>query len=196
MEPIQHWRILIGGFLQHEGRPSGIGRLWRYVHSAMAAPGTVVDLKSWSDNWNHAAEWIYRLRNGTTPDIRIMGYSWGGMSATLLARALAEHGLTVRHLVLCDAVYRHRYKLGQWRALLPGSQIVVPANVLEVHWLRQLNPRFDWRRRGSPIQPAGHDVVAESRRTCVHAPIILDCEHHDCDDTPEFHQLALDVCTR
>lgn len=193
--PIRHWRICIGGFLQTEGKPTGLSALWHQLHCGLSGPQTVVALKSWRNRWSDTAEWVYRMRNGLTPDIRIVGYSWGGWSAVLLARELQRRGLPVHSMVLCDPVYRHWYKLGQWRALWPWSTIEIPPNVGNVYWCRQQNPRFQPGRPGGWFQPAGHDVRAESFRTKVHKPLVLDCEHVYCDDHPEFHNLALGVMT-
>lgn len=200
--PIRRWHIFIGGFLQTEGKPTGISAAWHRIHCAVSGPQTVVILKSWRNNWSDAAEWVYRMRNGTTPDVRIYGYSWGGYSATLLAKELRRRAIPVSHMVLCDPVYRHWYKLGQWRAMVPWSEIRIPSNVREVSWLRQQNPRWQPILSGHWPQPAGHELIAErpynaatGQGTRLNDPILLDCEHVWADDDIRFHQLVDQVAT-
>lgn len=177
---IHTWHVLCAGFLQREGDPNGFLRLWHELHAEHAGPDTCVLLRQWSDDTNRLAELIFRLCNRTAPCIVLYGYSWGGWSAVLLARQLQRRGLFVDHLVLCDAVYRHWYWLGQWRAFWPWKRIVIPANVAEVTWFRQ---RFDW--------PRGHDVVAEDgRETRVHEPREVRVAHVYMDDLAEFRATA------
>lgn len=203
--PIRHWRFCIAGFLQNEGRPTGISALWHKLHFSLSDPQTRVELKSWRNNWSDVAEWCWRMRNGLLPEVRIVGYSWGGFSAVMLARELNRRGIPVTQMVLCDPVYRHWYKVGQWRALCPWSKIEIPPNVAEVHWCRQTNPPFKWGRSGGWFQPAGHDLVAEvpnqtgiaiPGQTLIHEPVILNCEHSYADDQNEFHEMAMEVMTR
>ena len=187
---VESWNICIGGFLQHEGKPTGMVRLWRLLGLKRSGPNSQVLLRSWSDNFADLAELIFRMRNGADPDICIHGYSWGGFSATVLARELQRRNLRVRCLVLCDPVYRHWYKLGQWRALMPWSEIEIPANVDEVYWFRQ-----------NRNLPRGHELVPEPvrlngirqpvGRTVIHPPVWLECDHAYCDDSSEFHLMSL-----
>jgi hypothetical protein len=114
------------------------------------------------------------------------------MSAVLLARELAGCGINVRALVLSDPVYRHGYRLGQWRAMVPWSRIKVPTNVAEVWWFRQKNPRFGFRS-GSWWHPSGHELLVETEETIVHGPWILEREHDSMDDAEEFHETASQV---
>ena len=191
-EPIHRWHIVISGFTQSEGRYSGMTRLAQKLIGS--CPGTRVELRKWSDDWNDVAEWIHLCRtNGSLPDIVISGYSYGGFSATLLAAELGRRGLAVRAMVLCDAVYRHRYFAGNWRSLVPWRKIRVPTNVEEVYVLRQSNPRFSMRRTGPWIQPAGHDVEPVSSLTKMNPEVVLTCDHEWADDALEFHELALKV---
>jgi pimeloyl-ACP methyl ester carboxylesterase len=189
--------VVITGFLQHKGRHNGFTRLWRDL---LDHPNTgQVWLLSWDDNVDHLAELIFRY-SGNSTDVRIYGYSWGGMTAVLLAEALQKisASITVSHMVLCDAVYRHHYALGQWRALFP-RKIWIPRNVSNVHWFRQDNPRFALHR-GRPIgklfQPAGHDVVAiDECRTRVHPETVLQVSHSWMDDQPLVYEKAMQVAS-
>lgn len=189
MKPIESWHIVIAGFLQDEGETNGMVTLWRNLHSRYAGPDTCVEFRAWSDCAHTLAEkiWLCSPRvNGRTPEgpsVKLYGYSWGGYSASLVAYELAKRGIGVEAMVLSDAVYRHYYALGQWRALVPWSRIQIPGNVGEVHWFRQRNNL-----------PAGHKLIADDpNRTLVHEPVELDCIHQYADDASAFHAKALEV---
>lgn len=185
-EPLQRrtWIYIIGGFLQTQGKPNGSIRLFDDLDCKFSRPGEVrVEFNRWSDNWSDVAEHVWRLRpDGYSDRIRVVicGYSWGGYSATLLAREFAKRGVSVHSLVLSDAVYRHWYPLGWWRAFAPWRRIKVPENVRYVHWFRQ-DLNF----------PRGHDIVAENpSRTRVSAPIKANQFHSYMDDLLYWHNQA------
>jgi thioesterase domain-containing protein len=115
--------------------------------------------------------------------IVIAGYSWGGYSATVLARELAKHGRKVDQMVLCDAVYRHNYWLGNWRALCPLSKIKIPKNVKEVSWFKQ-----------QKNYPRGHRIIAESDTTKINKPFELMFKHQRCDDSYLVHKEVFKAC--
>jgi len=168
--------VVISGFLQDEGKPTGMVGLWATLHHMVSGPSTRVELRSWHDDWNAVAEFIWRQRtNGNGVDVVICAYSWGGPSAMELARQLGRRGIAVRHMVLADPVYRLRWAL--WRVFFRWPKIRVPKNVRRVTWFRQ---HRDW--------PEGHDLVAEDRgMTDIEAPTVLDCGHTYVDDSPQFH---------
>lgn len=188
---IRDWTIVISGFTQHVGRYSGMVRLAQRL--IKACPKRRVEAYPWNTDWSQIAEWILLNRNGEAQDIVIAGYSFGGFSATLLASELERRGINVRSMVLCDAVYRHWYRAGWWRSLVPWSKITVPVNVEEVHVLRQTRPRVSFGRTGPIIQPAGHDVEPLSSLTTVHGPVDLGVDHVFADDHELFHETALRV---
>lgn len=192
---ISKWHICISGFLQSEGDPTGIVDLWLRMQGAYSTSTTRVELRSWCTNWSDMAELIWRTRpKDGAPIVCIYGYSWGGFSATLLASELKRRGIGVRVMVLCDAVYRHWYWLGQWRAFMPWSRIEVPSNVRHVFWFRQNNPRIKWGRSGGTFQPAGHEVVAaDIRTTHIHKPEEISSEHAYADDWAAFHNRCFDA---
>lgn len=181
---ILYWHIVIPGFLQREGRPTGMeDEVWARLHAQGAGPESVVLLREWDSDFRALAERIWRMQSEhCPPTICIYGYSWGGMSAVLLCRELRKRGLRVRHLALCDPVYRHRYWWGQWRALVPW-RIEVPDNVDHVLWWRQ---RWNW--------PRSHEVVAANpRRTDIDHPIEIEAVHQYADDDRLFHAKCLEV---
>lgn len=191
---VDAWQICISGFLQSEANPTGIRQLWGKLRANVEGPTCRVELRSWCQNWSDLAELIWSFRpEAFRPTINIFGYSWGGYSATLLARELQRRGLSVDRIILADAVYRHSYYLGQWRAFAPWSTIRVPENVHAVDVFRQENPRFRFRRPGGWFQPAGHRVLGESTQTRIHEHPLLSCEHSYADDDPEFRWLCLKV---
>ena len=180
--PINTWHVCISGFLQREGKMNGIVQLWSDLHFEHAGSNTRVELREWCGNWGNIAEWIWRMRPVEPPKINIYGYSWGGFSATLLSRQLAKRGLHVDNLVLSDAVYRHRYLFGQWRALVPWMKIKIPSNVKNVTWFRQ------WGNL-----PRGHTLVAEDpNSTIIRNPFEVrdGTTHQYMDDYRPFHDEA------
>lgn len=185
------WDIVISGFLQSEGTDNGMVRLWRELRKH-ASPHRCVELRAWNDNWRDLAKLIastWNTMGGKTPVVRIYGYSWGGYSATILARELAKRGVPVRAMVLSDAVYRHWYWLGNWRAFAPWKTIRIPSNVEQVFWFRQ-----------SRDLPMGHKVRArDPRATTVH-PVNSPTRtlsryigHTQMDDLAAFHAKCLEV---
>jgi len=175
---IDKWLICISGFLQTEGTANGVVKLWRRLRK-YAEPTCCVELRSWNDNWNNLAELIWRTkRNGKMPDVRIFAYSWGGQSSMTLARQLARRGLSVRHMVLSDPVYRPWCWLGRWRAMLPLNRIMVPSNVAEVRWFRQTQ---NW--------PRGHDLKAEDTASTIIADAFIEeaVSHSYMDDLDDWH---------
>ena len=184
MTSIAHWHIVIPGFLQREGRPTGMeDRVWARLHAELAAPETVVLLREWNTDFRQLAERIWRMRpEYGPPAIGIYAYSWGGASAVLLCRALRLRGLRVPYLLLCDPVYRHRYWWGQWRAFVPWT-IEIPDNVNHVYWWRQ---RWNW--------PHSHQLVAaDPDQTRIHEPIDVKATHQYIDDYRPFHAKCLEV---
>ena len=180
--PIRDWHIVIGGFLQHMGRPHGMIRLWREIRD-LSNEYTEVMLLSWNDNMSHIAEFVWRACEETDgardAKVRIYGYSWGGSSAVRLARELAARGLGVDWLVLSDPVYRHWYKVGRWRAFWPWRRIYIPHNVRNVAWYRQ---QTNW--------PRSHALVWNSQSTHMSGPITLKVTHQYMDDALAYHRRA------
>jgi hypothetical protein len=177
---IHHWHIVIGGYRQHEGKPTGMVRLWQTLHERHARPGTCVELRAWNDQWRLLAELIWRLRpDDEPPQVKVYAYSWGaGCGAMRLARELRLRGIAVAAMVLSDPVYRSRSFLTRWLALWPCAAIVVPANVRLVRWFRQ-----------EISVPAGHVLrAAERERTHIAPPIWAEVGHQYMDDWRPFHR--------
>ena len=181
---IDRWHIVLSGFLQREGAANGMLRLAVNLHGELAATNCMVEMRLWHDSMAGLAEKIWLLRPAeSSPAIRIYGYSWGGAAALRLAAELQHRGLAVETILLSDAVYRHSYWLGNWRALWPGTRLRVPTNVRRVEW-------FSQRQN----VPAGHTVIARdaSVTEVVHLGE-LEVTHQYMDDALPFLQRALQI---
>lgn len=174
---IKRWCVVISGFLQDEGKLCGMVELWASLHHEFSGPDVRIELRAWDDDWHAVAEFIWRQRpSGNDVDVCVFAYSWGGPSAMTLARELGRRGIGVRHMVLADPVYRHRWKF--WRVLFRWPRIVVPGTVGNVTWFRQ---HQDW--------PEGHDLVAEAPgMTDIRLPTVLVRGHYWMDDSKRFHR--------
>ena len=111
--PIHDWHVVISGFLQDEGQPTGMVRLWRLLGERHSAADVRVELRSWNVNWRQLAELIWRMQPGAgrncfdPPRVKVYAYSWGaGWGAMQLARQLRRRGIGVAAMVLSDPVYR------------------------------------------------------------------------------------------
>ena len=143
----------ISGYTQHRGRMSGLMRVSMNLEQALPSTHRV-HLCRWNEDWWEWAEYVWLLwqeAGGPQPVINLYAYSYGmGWGAIQLSRELQRRGMGVNHIVSCDGVYRHPYRLGAWRALWPWSTILVPSNVGRVTYFYQ--------RRNLP---SGHEIVAE-----------------------------------
>lgn len=184
-EPINRFHVVVAGFCQDVGHPNGSLQLWRRLHGKYASPDTCVDFLRWSDSMSDRADMIRRCGPVSSPYVNIYGYSWGGYSAVELARKLEHRGIAVDNLILCDAVYRHRYWLGRWRAFAPFCRIVIPPNVRHVTWFYQ--------RQNLLLK--GHRVVDWDRRERWEGVELLRTHIH-MDDSQEFHGAAMEAADR
>ncbi len=180
MNHIARWHILISGFLQATGEPTGLQRLWLRL-GRLRDPSTCVLLQPWDADVANLAELIWLCRPAEkSPAVKIYGYSWGGSTAVRLARQLKKRGIAIRWMVLCDAVHRPRWWPLRWMALLPWMRIRIPDNVEEVWWCRQYENL-----------PRGHGVVADDPgKTAVAGPLVATNEHSYMDELREFQEAA------
>jgi pimeloyl-ACP methyl ester carboxylesterase len=177
---IRRWHIVIGGFRQTEGKPTGMVRLWHRLHELHAQPGVCVELRSWNDNWRELAELIWRVQPEDEPVvIKVYAYSWGaGWGAMRLARELSRRGVNVSWMVLSDPVYRSPWIITRWLALVPWRSILVPPNVRVVHWFRQ-----------RVSLPSGHALRPQRKERTVISPAVwADVSHLYMDDLRTFHR--------
>lgn len=177
--PIRAWHVVIGGFRQTEGKPTGMVRLWSQLHERHAQPGVCVELRAWNETWRDLAELIWRVQPDNEPVVvKVYAYSWGaGWGAMQLARQLAQRGIPVAWMVLSDPVYRSPWPWWRWLALASWRSIRVPANVRVVHWFRQRTNL-----------PAGHNLIPiRKERTIVTTPVWVEVSHQYMDDLRLFH---------
>lgn len=178
---LQEWYVILSGFLQRSGDLNGMVNIWRDLRTVVPA-GAGLERHSWNANVPDLAEFIKRL-SVPKPRIVLFGYSWGGMSCINLARELQRREINVERMVLSDAVYRHWFPLGNWRAFAPWRTIRVPSNVGRVTHFRQ---RADW--------PRGHKLVAVNPgKTKVDPVQWLDAGHCWMDDAEEFRAACLEA---
>lgn len=153
---------------------------------------TRVLLYEWNEDWQSISDRLWWLGQHHDSEIRVnlYGYSWGaGWGAVRLANELGTNGVRVNHMVLCDPVYRHTYRAGNWRAFsnhpwlkwtgMGNMKIKIPPMVENVSWLRQ---NVDY--------PRAHDLIATSPTTVIADPVDLHVEHTKMDDHPEYRRLA------
>ena len=181
MHPVREWHIVLSGFMQRQGDVNGMVLIWQDLRR-IVPPHAVLRLDSWNSNLPDLAELISRLAPEDVPPlVNIYGYSWGGQSAIHLARELRRRGVDVHHMVLCDAVYRHWYPLGWWRAFAPWRSLRVPENVLRVTQFRQ-----------KESFPMGHPITAENPGRTKLDPIAwLKVDHCWMDDAPAFRRACI-----
>lgn len=173
---IYHWHIVIAGFLQDEGKPTGMVRLWSELREH-CSPECCVELRNWDDNWRQLAELIWRLQPDDGPVVKIYAYSWGGASAMILARELRDRGIGVDWIVLSDPVYRPRWWFRLWRIVWGNPRIKVPDNVRNVS-------RFYQKRNW----PRGHRLALDDyTKTKATVRKELNVVHPYMDDAREFH---------
>lgn len=190
---IREWHVVISGFQQQSGTLNGIARIWLDLVQLLATRSTArVELLTWNDDVGNLAETISRVTNTLNsatnrrvePVVNIYGYSWGGMSAVNFARELQRRGINVQNMVLSDAVYRHWYWLGWWRAFAPWRAIWIPGNV--VGQVIQFRQKKNW--------PRGHAIKAVNPGvTKLGSVRWLQAEHCWMDDQPAFRFACLEA---
>lgn len=182
---MREWHVIISGFQQKSGTLNGTVQIWDDLMKVASGHDCArVELLRWDDNIANLAELISRLCPADSmPLINIYGYSWGGMTAANFARELRRRGIPVNHIVLCDAVYRHWYWLGQWRAFVSAWSIRIPENVHKVTQFRQ--------RKSLPM---GHAIKADNPGKTKVGPIHwLNADHCWMDDQYAFRKACYDA---
>lgn len=178
---VREWHIVISGFQQKSGTLNGMVQIWGdLIRLKSDRPESRVELLTWYDDMANMAELIKRIADqcGVIPVVNVYGYSWGGMSSANFARELRRRGVAVGHMVLSDAVYRHWYCLGQWRAFVSAWAIRIPDNVLEVTQFRQ--------RESLPM---GHEIKVDNPGRTKLSPINwLPVDHCWMDDHVQFRK--------
>lgn len=180
--------ITLMGFTQDWATPTGMEKSWLGLRDLSSRDTLIATPMPWDANVEALAALIDR-NAAPGAEIYIQGYSWGGMTAVLLAEELGRRGRCVAGLGLCDAVYRARSVLGWGRSLrnrILSPMIRIPRNVRRVVWTRQTGGK-----------PMGHQLKAEDPA----ATVIDDClvrpfPHTGMDDDAVFHQMFLGLLMR
>lgn len=180
---LAEWHVIISGFRQKSGTLNGTVVIWSDLIRLVAnRPGARVELITWNADVEDLAERISRLAPvDAMPLVNVYGYSYGGMTAANFARELRRRGVEVNHMVLCDAVYRHWYRLGWWRSFFSWWSIKIPDNVKRVTQFRQ--------RESLPM---GHKIkVNHPGRTKLGPIQWLKTDHCWADDSVAFRKACL-----
>lgn len=176
--PIREWHIVISGFLQRPENLNALDQVWDEAEAkAKTRPDARAMIYPWNCDISAIAQLINRKRDREgMPLVNLYVYSWGGMTGFNLAGQLRDREIDVAHVVSSDAVYRHWYRLGQWRAVVPWSKIYIPDNVKRVTQFRQ---KENW--------PSGHQLVATNPGLTDLEPVRwLKAKHQYMCDSPAF----------
>ncbi len=175
---IDRWVICFSGFLQG-GRVSGIEKIEDAIHRQCHGDTTRVLLKSWKDSPADLASRIWnRCPEGGHPAIVLIGYSYGGYTAVLLARELNERGFEVETMLLIDPVFRFLGRFPSLFSLADWWTIEVPSNVRNL---------FDWSQKIN--KPSGHKIVESIKTTRNHETLMV--KHQHIDDSPIVFKRAM-----
>lgn len=128
--PLYAHHLVISGNWQHRGRLAGCDCALTKL-DVYRRPGVRVESLVWDADWRSEASFIARhAPPDADPLVCLYPYSWGfGWGAIQLARQLDRLHIPVYGMKVCDGVYRHSYRWGNWRALVPGSVVRLPGNV-------------------------------------------------------------------
>ncbi len=185
IEPVERWIVCITGFMQPEGRVTGVESLQDELHRLCLCRSTRVILKSWRDSAYHVAERIWNRRpQNKQLHVVLIGYSWGGYTAVKLAWELRKRGLEVESLILSDAVWRSKTPIFYPLSMVNYFPIHIPDNVHTLYTWRQVSNR----PRGAEIKLQDKDVTKWITNR-VHD----DIDHQYMDDDDEFLRIAKEV---
>lgn len=163
-----------------------MGRLWKDLRQTWGSATTEITLHPWNDNWKAFAELVVdTCADAGELELDVVAYSWGvGYGAKTLAEYLLGEGVAIRTLLACDGVYWSRW--AKWRVIgspLLGEPVIeLPANVREVHMLRQRE-----------TLPSGHRILVNDPAVGVSDYGYQPFPHVDVDGCPQFHSMVKSV---
>lgn len=189
MEHSGLFNICVSGFTQTRGTFHGILKLREQLIDSGFSQGPKLRVwyLPWTTNWSDVAQDLQTVayHTGCRPMINLCGYSYGGWGAVEFARKLAEHGIVVHCLTLCDPVARPRW----WPRPLPAAtsmlgrdysfHISIPTNVRKVHEFYQKENR-----------PQGH-ILDLTEHTQRGKEVQLYYPHQLMDDHETFHECVM-----
>jgi hypothetical protein len=167
--------VVISGFTQKRFQNTGSRQLWRKLcieRDMCRCSNTFVDFREWDSDWSSYARFI----NSMNPsEVLICCYSWGaGYGMPQLAKRLKCNV----EVVACDPVYRSPTPLGRWMAF-SDHEIKIPKNVSIVGWVGQVDK---WYKLDGDTFEGGRSICKQQ---------ILDYNHTEIDNSPEYHKLAV-----
>lgn len=178
--PPNRWIVCLTGFGRKQGSLTGLEILHAILRTRYSDKETAVLLKSWKDDPAEVAERIWRMRRPfEEPEVILIGYSYGGYSATLVAKELRKRGIKVKVLLLVDAVWRPYTSIPSFLSLWPYWKIKVVDSVDKV---------ISWRQKEN--LPKGHRIVCKGKHT-QHIELELNQLHEYCDSAIEVYQRAI-----
>jgi len=181
MLPVERWIVCVGGLGQDEPGRHGIDEIQDAVFRQCTCEFTRVPRMSWRDSPKAIARRIFNRRPvGHQPRVVLIGFSYGGWTAVLIARELEGLNVPVETLLLIDAVWRPLAWLPSLTSLMRRWKIDLPANV---------GACYAWRQKRST--PCGHDIdPGRVRQFTEHT---LNVPHDEIDEHPEVWAKALAV---
>lgn len=173
--------VLFSGFTQSERKYNGIEDLSVAMRS-MADCGKV---------WVHTPPFVWHKEESTVGaflasigarEVMIVGYSWGGNKAVLLAEELRDRGIKIPYLILCDPVKRPApvSYLGKVTWIRKLIKFLLPENVIKATVFVQ-NTKWPYGFEVDPVLT-----------THVETKHVDNVPHELMDSYPEFHQKALE----
>lgn len=155
--------VIITGFTQTDGSRSGLYRLYHrlyYSEGFADRSKSFLAMRRWDSDHEELADMIVDHK---PEQIAIIGYSYGcGHGAVQLCQHLQWHNRRVDMMMAIDPVPRYRFLPFKGLALARVGDWEVPSNVGECWSVRQVNDR-----------PPGRVVVADSKHTVIHPPIVM-----------------------
>lgn len=127
---------MFAGHRNFPGERTGMEILYFMLRDLYGNHPTEIRLYEWRDDVRRIADQIAAW-SCEEPHIIIIGYSWGGATAELLARELNKRTFAVQQMFLCDAVSRSEWKLRYWRSLWGWGPLRISDNVLRLWTCRQ-----------------------------------------------------------
>lgn len=187
--------LMIPGFTQNVGKRIGFNKLWRSLHREFDTDETAVLAPiAWNQPMDHWAGFVRDVTSAAQiPRIFVVAYSWGcGWGFQQVSKYLESWSIDIECAVLCDPVYKSRWKLMALRSMITKDMPVVGhfapvikirKNVMNVHSFYQVENR-----------PRAHKLVAmDPKRTTIHERAQLFKPHEAMDDHPHFHKKVHDV---
>ena len=164
---------------------TGVEKLQEALRIKCTCVETIVLLKSWRDFPASLAQRIAnRCPDDYDPTIVSIGYSWGGYSAVLFARELQKRGLTIDHLLLCDAVWRSSFMIGYPLSLTDLFTIKIPSNVKNL---------YTWRQTANTPRGSNIKLEDEGFTNWVSDEVLPHIEHQHIDDYRPFRLKAMEL---